>query len=120
MTKLRLYGSAMPAMPLRLLLIAILCATPFVSLEAQDDDHDHDHDHLHFSHPMVTESPSPDTKIRVDYLGLRIGAATDVHENVVSIEGEYAFNHSVSFAVVTPFVWRTAPGAERVSGLGNI
>jgi hypothetical protein len=120
MTKPRLYGSALPAMPLRVLFVAILCATPFVCLEAQDDDHDHDHDHLHFSHPMVTESPSPDTKIRVDYLGIRIGAPIDVHENVISIEGEYAFNRSVSLAVVTPFAWLTLPGAERVSGLGNV
>jgi hypothetical protein len=120
MTKLRLFGSALPAMPLRLLLIATLCATPFVSLEAQDDDHDHDHDHLHFSHPMVTESPSPDTKIRVDYVAIRVGAPIDAHVSVVRVEGEYAFNHSVSFAVVAPFAWLTSPGAERVSGLGNI
>src|SRR3982751_3270050 len=120
MTKQRLFGSALPAIPLRPLLIAILCATPFVSLEAQDDDHDHDHDHLHFSHPMVTESPSPDTKFRLDYLGIRARDIIDLRESWVRLEGEYAFNRSVSLAIVTPYIWRTAPAAERANGIGNV
>lgn len=69
---------------------------------------------------MVTESPSPDTKIRLDYLGSRISDATDLREHVVRLEGEYAFNHAISIAVVAPFVWRTAPQAERAHGLGDI
>jgi hypothetical protein len=36
------------------------------------------------------------------------------------LEGEYAFNHAISLAIVTPFISRTAPAAERASGLGNI
>jgi hypothetical protein len=88
--------------------------------QEHDDDHDHDHDHLHFSHPLVTESPSPDTKLRLDYVGTRSNDPTGVHENTFRLEGEYAFNHSVSLAIVTPFISRTAPAVDRASGLGNI
>jgi hypothetical protein len=88
--------------------------------QAQEHDDDHDHDHLHFSHPLVTESPSPDTKLRLDYIGLRTSDPSGIHENIFRLEGEYAFTHSVSLAVVTPFISRTAPATERASGLGDI
>jgi hypothetical protein len=108
------------AHPRRLLLVATLILIPFAGMQAQEHEEDHDHDHLHFSHPLVTESPSPDTKIRIDYLGVRTSGATGIHENVFRLEGEYAFNHAISLAIVTPFISRTAPAAERASGLGNI
>jgi hypothetical protein len=98
----------------------VVLVLPLTELKAQVHDDDHGHDHLHFSHPMVTESPSPDTKIRLDYLGSRATDPTDLREHVVRLEGEYAFNHAISVAVVTPFVWLTAPQAERASGLGDI
>lgn len=104
----------------RSLLVVFALMLPLTGLKAQEHDDDHDHDHLHFSHPMVTESPSPDTKIRLDYLGTRVSDPTDLREHVVRLEGEYAFNHTVSVAVVTPFVWRTAPQTARASGLGDI
>ena len=111
-----LYG----ACSCRSLLIVLALVLPVTGLTAQEHEEDHDHDHLHFSHPLVTESPSPDTKLRVDYIGTRISDQIGLHENVVRFEGEYAFNHSVSVSVVTPFVWRTAPSALRATGLGNI
>lgn len=104
----------------RSILVAALFLVPLAGMKAQGHDGDHDHDHLHFSHPMVTESPSPDTKIRLDYLGVRTSDPTGVHETAFRLEGEYAFNRSVSLAIVTPFISRTAPAAERASGLGNI
>jgi len=104
----------------RLLLVIAFLLLPIAAIQGQDHDDDHDHDHLHFSHPLVTESPSPDTKIRIDYLGVRTSGATGIHENVFRLEGEYAFNHAISLAIVTPFISRTAPAAERASGLGNI
>lgn len=104
----------------RLLLVATLLLTPIASIQAQEHEDDHDHDHLHFSHPLVTESPSPDTKVRIDYLGIRTSGSTGVHESLFRLEAEYAFNHAISLAIVTPFISRTAPSAERASGLGNI
>jgi hypothetical protein len=102
----------------RLLLVATLVLIPYAGMQAQE--HDDDHDHLHFSHPLVTESPSPDTKLRLDFLGVRASDQGGVDENTFRLEGEYAFNHSVSLAIVTPFISRTAPATERASGLGNI
>jgi hypothetical protein len=104
----------------RSILIAALFLTPLTAVQAQEHDDDHDHDHLHFSHPLVTESPSPDTKLRFDYIGFRTSDATGIHENIFRLEGEYSFTHSVSLAVVAPFTSRTAPATERASGLGNI
>ena len=116
-----LFGSGLRgAHPFRPFLIATLFFIPLTVMKAQEHDDDHDHDHLHFSHPLVTESPSPDTKLRLDYIGTRTSDPTGVRENTFRLEGEYAFNHSVSLAIVTPFISRTAPAAERASGLGNV
>jgi hypothetical protein len=104
----------------RLLLATMFCLVPFAGIHAQEHDEDHDHDHLHFSHPLVTESPSPDTKLRLDFIGARTSGPAGLHENTLRLEGEYAFNHSVSLAIVTPFISRTAPATERASGLGDI
>jgi hypothetical protein len=104
----------------RLLLVTTFLLLPITASHGQDHEDDHDHDHLHFSHPLVTESPSPDTKLRIDYLGVRTTGSTGVHDNEFRLEGEYAFNRSVSLAIVTPFISRTAPAAERASGLGNV
>ena len=103
-----------------LILVALLLFLPLNLVHAQEHEDDHDHDHLHFSHPLVTESPSPDTKLRLDYLGVRTSGPSGVHENTFRLEGEYAFNHSISLAIVAPFISRTAPAAERANGLGNI
>jgi hypothetical protein len=102
------------------ILIVAFVFIPLGAMGAQDHDEDHDHDQLHFSHPLVTESPSPDTKIRLDYIGARTSGPTGVRENTFRLEGEYSFTHSVSLAVVTPFISRTAPATERASGLGDI
>jgi hypothetical protein len=105
-----------------LLLVTTFLLIPLASIQAQEhgEGHDHDHDYLHFSHPLVTESPSPDTKLRIDYLGVRASGSTGIHESMFRVEGEYAFNPAISLAIVTPFIWRTAPTTERASGFGNI
>jgi len=54
------------------LLVAFLA--PSTVLRGQQHDDDHEHEHLHFSHPLVTESPSPDTKIRLYYIAARTSA----------------------------------------------
>ena len=116
-------GSGIGGVYARLLILtAAFLIIPLTAMSAQehDEDHDHDHDHLHFSHPLVTESPSPDTKIRLDYLGARTSGPAGIHENTYRLEVEYAFTHSVSLAMVTPYVSRTAPASERASGLGNV
>ncbi len=64
------------------------------ALAAQEHDHDqeeghadHGHAGLHFTHPLFTESVSPDTKLRLDYGRLE----SDPAENEAELEGELAF-----------------------------
>lgn len=103
----------------RSLFCIVLLVPPLAGIRAQEAA-DHDHDQLHFSHPLVTESPSPDTKIRVDFIRTQTSGTGGLRENSIRVEGEYAFNHSISLAVVTPYISRTAPAAERASGIGNV
>ena len=88
--------------------------------QAQSVEHDDDHDHggLHFSHPMITESPSPDTKIRLD---ARFETAPlDARATELRGEVEYGFSNALSLAVVAPFVRITSPAAARASSLGSV
>lgn len=87
---------------------------------AQDAGHDDDHDHggLHFSHPLVTESPSPDTKVRFD--ALFESGALDSRATELRGEVEYGFSNSFSLAVVAPFVRVTSPQAARATSLGSV
>jgi len=100
-------------------LVLALVLSPGV-LAAQEHEHDDDHDHLHFSHPLVTESPTPDTKIRLDYVNLWISGIPEFRDHLVRIEGEYAFTHAMSLAIVAPYEFRTEPSSERASGLGDL
>src|SRR5512138_3833705 len=87
---------------------------------AHDHDDDHDHEHLEFSHPLVTESPSPDTKLRLDYLWTRSGPSADrVTDRSLRLEGEYAFSPALSLAVTVPYTWRSTTGLADVHGVGN-
>jgi hypothetical protein len=73
-------------------------AHPAAHAHAHDDADDehargghHEHEGLHFSHPIVTESVSPDTKVRVDF------AQSDPdRERELQVEGEYAFTRAFS------------------------
>jgi hypothetical protein len=93
-----------------------------LSLVAQEHEHDddHDHEHLHFSHPLVTESPTPDTKIRFDYTMLWANDVPDVRDQLARVEGEYAFGDAVSLALVAPYEFRRDAGGTKTSGLGDL
>ena len=105
----------------RCTMVIVALLLPRIALHAQaHDDDDHDHDHLHFSHPLVTESPTPDTKIRADYVFSWINEDPAVRETTIRVEGEYAFTHAISLAVVAPYTFRTAPSTDRASGIGNL
>lgn len=60
---------------------------------------------LHFVHPLVTGSPSPDTKWRVDYQFRDIDNHEQVsHEHTLRLEAEYALTRSVSVEIDVPYV----------------
>ncbi len=103
---------------------------------AQDDDaHNHDvegadrasnpeHDHgpfdLHFSHPIVAESPSPDTKVRLDYGFSDLDEDGGVSRNGVRIEVEYAFHPSFSIELDVPYTFRAVEEAGTESSFDNV
>jgi hypothetical protein len=109
-----------PAVARRALIVSLLCIVPFARAAAQEHDDDHDHGDLDFSHPVVTESPTPDTKLRFDFQRTRVSGIEGVRENAMRLEGEYAFSHNVSLAVVAPFTSRSFPATGSTSGFGNL
>ncbi len=98
----------------------------------------HEADHgsgLHFAHPLFTESPSPDTKLRIDHFFARLVGEEDASAASIEfaalpadlhtfrLEGEYAFAPSFSIEVNLPFSIRDAGppfGARRHLGNGDI
>lgn len=106
------------------LLAAAAIASLSVPAAAQhadrDDDHDHGHDYLHFSHPLITESPSPDTKVRLDAAFESSDVPPGSRSTALRGEVEYAFSRSLSLAIVAPFVRITSPRGARGSALGSV
>lgn len=104
-----------PADADRILAIAVLAAllaVPAGAAAQQEAGHDHgDHEHgeaghhggLHFTHPMIAESVTPDTKIRLDHQFFEF---TDgARENSGILEAEYAFTRSFSIEVGVPYTY---------------
>jgi hypothetical protein len=63
---------------------------PAEAQHAHEGQHSHEED-LHFTHPMVAESVSPDTKLRLDFAFQNPGEETEME-----LEGEYAFHRAFS------------------------
>ena len=88
--------------------------------EAQEEDSHAAAGHvpgLHFSHPLFTESVSPDTKVRLDFAGVW---EPDGTEREIEVEAEYAFHRSVSVEVVAPYVFLHPDVGPTSSGAGNV
>ncbi|HJQ11194.1 MAG TPA: hypothetical protein VJ840_09210 [Gemmatimonadaceae bacterium] len=113
------FGATLRAYLRQLLIVVAMFILPSAVM-AQEHEHDDDHDHLHFSHPLVTESPSPDTKIRLDYAVVWTSEAPKIRDYLLRVEGEYAFTHSVSLALTAPYEFRTEPATDRANGFGNL
>ena len=81
---------------------------------------------LHFSHPLITESPSPDTKIRLDYFFLNDvreneEGEEDVHnEHTIRVEAEYAFNRNVSLELNVPYTFIDPEEGSNADHLNNV
>ena len=99
--------------------LGVVALSP-MGLAAQEHEHgDEDHEALHFAHPLFTESPSPDTKLRIDYLFRAL--TTDGREHSVRLEGEYAFTPSVSVEANIPLTSRSESGTTaNAVGSGEI
>lgn len=96
-----------------------------ISAQEHDEHEEHEHGPIHFSHPMITESASPDTKIRFDYGFQRFTDedANRINDHTSRVEFEYAFHKNVSIAVTVPYTFRrpeTSPPNVSASHLDNI
>ncbi len=85
-------------------------------------DHVHDRHRPHFNHPLVAESPSPDTKLRAGVEYSRFSHNGNISENLSSffLEGEYAFHPSFSVEVGLPLVRLNATGESAETRLGTV
>lgn len=98
---------------LSFLVLTVILAT---TVQAQ---HHHDEE-LHFSHPLIAESPSPDTKVRFDYFYRRLRAGERATEHTPRVEFEYAFRPSFSVEVNVPYTFRHVEGEARTSHADSI
>ncbi len=112
-------------------LLLLLILTP--DLAVSDDGHWHQTQGLHFSHPLISESPSPDTKIRLDYFFLDVDTEVEdeelgeegegpqkFKESTIRLELEYAFNRNISVEANIPYTFLDVDGGSNQNHLNNI
>jgi hypothetical protein len=80
------------------------------------DGHEHAHPGVDLTHPIVTESPLPETHVRVDYSFADAGSERE-HGFVAAVE--YAFMPSVSLEAVLPYVVLDAADADTVGRVAD-
>ncbi|MFL6228948.1 MAG: transporter [Pyrinomonadaceae bacterium] len=109
-------------MPARRILYSFFALLFVVNIAvAQDDDDSHHHGSLHFSHPLIVESPSPDTKIRFDYFYERSGESGEkTGEHTARVEYEYAFRRSFSIEINAPYTFRRPEAEPHENHPGNV
>lgn len=100
---------------------------------AQTDSHDHDHAPLHapqgagaheghahpgvgLAHPIVTESPLPETKLRLKY---HFADGDEGIEHEAEVEAEYAFTQNFSVEAIVPYVFVNPNEGDAENGLGD-
>ncbi|HSC34851.1 MAG TPA: hypothetical protein VLG45_06215 [Thermodesulfobacteriota bacterium] len=96
-------------------------------------DYHNNPDGLHFSHPLIAESPSPDTKIRLDYFFLDVDGEVEdeelgeegegpskFKESTVNLELEYAFTRNISIEADIPYTFINPDEGKDVNHFNNI
>lgn len=81
----------------------LACCSSVFANDGIADDH---HGDLHFQHPLVTESPSPDTKLRLDYSMANEpdeDGEAGAYRHSARLEAEYALVPSFSIEVNIPY-----------------
>ena len=121
--------------PITLFITAVLLLqflVPDLAFSSDDDHHSHTHV-LNFSHPLISESPLPDTKIRLDYFFLDVDGEVEdeelgeegegpqkFKESTINLELEYAFNRNISIGANIPYTFLNVDGASNENNLNNI
>lgn len=78
-----------------------------------------DGDHIHFSHPLLAESPSPDTKIRTDYI-FQNDTEEEGETHTARFEAEYAVRPWISIETNIPYTFRNPDDGRNSSDFGSI
>ena len=93
-------------------MITVLLSIPGLARAQEAAEHD-----LHFTHPIFTESVSPDSKVRLDFAREWEDEGT---ANEIEFEGEISVQHDLSIEVAAPFVFLNPDVGSSESGLGNL
>lgn len=96
------------------LLALVMCVPGQLRAQAyQDDGHEHG---LHFTHPIFTESVSPDRKVRFDFGQEWEEEGTG---SELELEAEYAFHRSFSIEVGVPYGFLSPDEGSSESSMGS-
>ncbi|RMF62074.1 MAG: hypothetical protein D6746_04615 [Bacteroidetes bacterium] len=103
-----------------LVALCVLFNVPTARAQDHDDGHAHSHHHalLHFSHPLVSESPSPDTKVRFDIHVTNEPEGVD--RTTLRVEAEYAFASWISLEIDAPYTFLSLPKTPSRDHLDNV
>lgn len=107
----------LPTAPIARQNLAPTMMLPSIGLRINLDSRSRHPEGLHFSHPLFTESISPDTKIRADF-GKEW--SSEGSETEFEIDAEYAFHRSVSIEIGAPYAFLSPDEEESSSGIGNV
>ncbi len=112
-------------MPRRIVCLAalLLClsAQGVLAVQPEEVNPARRHTHLHFSHPLVAESPTPDTKIRFDYIFTKVDNDERVSDDqMLRLEAEYAFNENVSVEIHAPFTFTNPSDEPNENNFGDV
>jgi hypothetical protein len=80
------------------------------------DGHAHAHPGIDLTHPIVTESPLPETHLRLDY---NFAYSGDGREHSASAAVEYAFTSSFSVEAVLPYTFLDPDDGDSTDGLSD-
>ncbi len=97
--------------------LAMSTTTAWGAEPTTEQTHSH-RDGLHFSHPLITESPSPDNKVRVDYV-FRNLTEDEEESHTLQLGGEYAFAEWLSVEAEVPYTFLEREGGTDPDRLGN-
>ncbi len=78
-----------------------------------------DHERLHFTHPLIAESPSPDTKLRFDYEHDNGTSEERAERDTLRLEAEYAFARWISLEASVPYTFLDPEDESARSDFGN-
>lgn len=99
------------------ILFSIILPFSFSNSFAQENEKTHQ-DHLEFSHPIFTESISPDTKIRFNYVNTKVDNSLSSHS--FDLEMEYAPVPAFSLHLDIPYTVLNPKTASTFSNLEDV